>query len=62
MRGKHEYELLPGEVRMKEWRMAEMARTGLCSTAIHNQLHRGKYPNVEVRRVNKRVAFVRVKT
>lgn len=50
----------PGEMWIKEWSVNEMNRTGLGRTAIHQRLHGGKYPNVTLRKVNKRVVFVRV--
>lgn len=37
-----------------------MDREGVTSTVIHRRLYAGKYPGLTLRRVNKRVIFVRV--
>ena len=48
----------PMEVPMKQWRMTEAERLGLSETGVDYRLRSGKYPNLNVRRVNKRVVWV----
>lgn len=46
---------------MKQWLAEEAQRTGMTITAIHNRLTRKPkkyYPNLKLRRVNKRVVYV----
>lgn len=48
------------EIPLKQW-VAEMAHNlGLTERAIHKRLKQGYYPNLQLRRVNQRVVFVRV--
>lgn len=48
----------PGEVQMKEFLMAEADRRGVTPTTVWVDLKRGRYPDVEVRRVTTRLVFV----
>lgn len=50
----------PDEITMKQWQIEEAARIGLTRSAVAMRLTRGKYPHLQVRRVNRRVAYVRV--
>ena len=50
--------IMPGEIPMKQWVHAEALREGVRPNAIYNRISRGLYPNMAVRRVNKRVIFV----
>lgn len=59
-RGLHDVSARPGEVRLKEFVQSEMKRRGLRLTAIYNQVSRGKYPGITVRKVNERASFVTV--
>jgi len=45
---------------MKRWRMEEARKEGVCDIAIAMRLTRGKYPDLKIRRHNKRVVFVEV--
>lgn len=51
-----------GEVRMKEFVGGEAARCGVTKCVIYRRLIDGKYPEVDIRRVNQRVAFVLVRS
>lgn len=51
----------PGEVSMKDFVRSEAERRGVGENAIYNNIWRGRYPNLEYRRVNKRVVFVKTK-
>lgn len=48
------------EVRMKEWRKTEALKQGVSEAAVANQLWRGKWPQLQIRRVTKRTVFVGV--
>ncbi len=50
----------PGEIQMKVWREAESRRLGVGEGAIAMKLNRGGYPELRVRRVNKRVVYVMI--
>ena len=52
---------LPNEIHLKQWLLEEAERKGISTKAVWYRLNRGKYPDVTVRRVNKRVVFVSVK-
>jgi hypothetical protein len=43
---------------MKRWWIEEGKREGVSEHAIAQRIHKGKYPNLRVRRVNSRVVFV----
>lgn len=43
---------------MKAWRITEAVRCGVGQIAIAMRLKRGKYPNLAVERVNRRVVYV----
>jgi len=51
--------MLPGEMRFKEFAINEAERLGVSTQAIVMRFHRGKYPNLKVRRVNHANVFVR---
>ena len=53
-----DHPIQPGEVTMKAFRESEALRLGLNETQVHNMIHRGQYPNLQIRRVNRRVVFV----
>ena len=46
------------EIPMKQWRAEEAIHSCVTDTAIAHRLKRGWYPNLKLRRVNKRVVFV----
>jgi hypothetical protein len=48
----------PTEIPMKQWRMEQAEREGCCENNICRKLSKGAYPNLKIRRVNKRVVFV----
>lgn len=48
----------PDEVPFKEWITAEAKRAGVTASAIYNRISRGEYPDLKLRRVNRRVVFV----
>lgn len=50
----------PVEIPMKQWRMEQAEREGCCENNIALRLARGKYPDLKIRRVNKRVVFVKI--
>lgn len=56
------YNPRPGEVSMKEWRIAEAAAHGLTESAVAMRLARGAYPELNIRRVNPRRVFVSIPT
>lgn len=43
---------------MKQWRYQEALKHGVAETTIATWITRGKYPNLSVKRINKRVVFV----
>jgi hypothetical protein len=45
---------------MKRWRMEQAEREGCCENNICAKLSKGAYPNLKIRRVNKRVVFVKL--
>lgn len=49
-----------GEVSMKEWMISESQRLGIKPNGVYMRLMRGWYPDLKIRRVNKRVAFVKI--
>ena len=54
------FEVVPfdGEMPLKCWLNEEAIRCGVCPQAIYNRVQRGNYPDLVLRRVNKRVVFV----
>jgi hypothetical protein len=48
------------EITFKQWVYAEAAAEGVSAAAIYNRFNLGKYPRLKLRRVNKRVVFVKV--
>ena len=54
------FEVVPfeGELRLKTWVIGEAERCGVCEVAIHQRIKHNKYPDLVIRRVNKRVVFV----
>ncbi len=48
------------EIQLKQWVIEEARRQGLSDRAIWCQMYRGKFPDLKLRRVNKRVVFVTV--
>lgn len=44
---------------MKEWLATEAEKEGVGSQAIYNRLARGRYPEVDLVRKNKRMVYVR---
>lgn len=48
------------EVPLKIWIQEQAEKFGVSTTAIHMKILRGKMPRPPMRRVNKRVIFVRV--
>lgn len=54
-------EARPGEVRMKQFLTEQAIAHHLSNTAIWNRVYKGRYPNLKLRRVNKRVVFCSVK-
>lgn len=51
----------PGEVWFKEWIYTEAERDHVGPMAVYNRVYRGKHPDLQLRRVNRRVIFVKVK-
>lgn len=51
----------PGELQLKEWVNNEIERTGYTYGGVYYRLMTGKYDNVKLRCVNKRVVFVKAK-
>lgn len=49
-----------GEVTMKDFIVAEAARTGLSPSGVAMRISRGKYGHLKLRRVNRRVVFVKL--
>lgn len=54
-----DYRPRPGEMPMKQWRVLQAELTGLSPITIAMRLRRGKYPDLKIRRVNKRVVYVK---
>jgi hypothetical protein len=52
--------ILPGEITMKDFLEAEASRIGLTRSAVANRISRGKYSHLKLRRVNRRVVFVKL--
>ena len=48
------------EIPMKQWRFDQAKREGRSENNIAQRLGKGLYPNLKVRRVNKRVVFVKI--
>jgi hypothetical protein len=51
------------EIPMKEWLSQQAEATGMTPSAVYMRLTRDKpkyYPNLQLRRVNQRVVFVRI--
>lgn len=48
-----------GELRLKDWTSTEAQRAGVTPEAIVARIKNGRYPSLKVRRLNKRVVFVR---
>lgn len=46
------------EIPFKQWRVEEGQRLKISEHAVFNRVQRGHYPDLELRRVNKRVVFV----
>ncbi len=51
-------EMRPNEITLKEWITGEMERLHLTYWAIYERINRGYYPELILRRINKRVVFV----
>jgi hypothetical protein len=51
----------PGEVALKDWVSQEAARRNAVEETVYSRLRRGLYPWLELRKVNQRVVFVKVK-
>lgn len=51
---------LDGEVQFKRWCMDEAERNGCTFKGIQKRFYRGKYDGLELRKVNKRVVFVKI--
>lgn len=49
-----------GEAQLRDWLNAEGVRLQLSAHAVYRRLHRGKYPNLKIRRANARMVFVKV--
>lgn len=49
---------LQTEIPLKQWRAEEAERCGIGQNAVDRRMAAGKYPNLKLRRVNKRVVFV----
>ena len=47
------------EISLKQWVHDEAERTGLKPASIYNRLNKGKYPGLKLRKVNKRIIWVR---
>ena len=47
------------EVTLKQWVVSESERDNVSPHAIHMRIQRGKYPNLILRKINRRVIFVR---
>ncbi len=47
------------EIPLKQWLAEEAKREGVSPGAIDSRVRQGKYSNLELRRVNKRVVWVR---
>jgi len=45
-------------ITLKEFVIDEGARRGVKPYTVHNDIHRGKYPSLKLRRVNARIVFV----
>lgn len=54
----NDYRQRKGEIPMKQWRFREAAGNSVSPSSIANRLMRGKYPDLKIRRVNKRVVYV----
>ena len=50
------------EIPLKQWIAEEAQRKSLSEDAIHQRKQRGLYPDLKLRRVNKRVIFVTVES
>jgi hypothetical protein len=50
----------PTEIPMKQWRMEQAVREQSSPTMVAKRLAIGLYPNLKIRRVNKRVVFVKI--
>ena len=48
-----------GMIQYKEWRIDEAERLGVTPSCIAGRIARGEYDNLKIRRVNKRVVFVK---
>lgn len=51
--------VVEGEVALKVWVADEARRTGRTMAAIYKRIYSGCYPDMRLRRVNKRVVFVK---
>lgn len=49
-----------GCVPLKHWTADEAARSGLTQCAVYNRFKRGRYNNLTVMRLNKRVIFIKI--
>lgn len=49
------------EIPFKQWRIEEAQRLGISVSTLNMRLSRGTVPYPPVRRVNKRIVFVKVK-
>ena len=45
---------------MKQWRMEQAKREGHCESMVSKKLAKGLYPNLKLRKVNRRVIFVKI--
>jgi hypothetical protein len=50
----------PNEIPFKQWRAEQAAREHVHENSIWYRLKAGKYPQLKLRKVNKRVVFVEV--
>lgn len=46
------------EIQLKAWVIEEAMRAGLKPRAVYQRVSTGKYPNLKLRRENRRVIFV----
>ena len=51
---------MEGEMSLKQWCTEEALRTGKTPHAVYNRLYRKRYHGLTIRRVNKRVVFVKI--
>ncbi len=50
---------LPGEITLREWKLAECKRRGVSESTVSKDYWRGCYPELKVRHVNSKTIFVK---